>query len=205
METTNTEAQDEQLTESPTAQVTSEDQPKQFDDMSQEDLIKMVANLQNRVHEVNEESKGRKLKLRALEAEKQEREEALLKEQGEYKELYEKQLAELEQLRPLRDFKEQHDKLQADKVVELEKQLTASEREELSIFDDLTTDKKIRWIELKLKNRTSVNLDTSSSSQAGGSLKKLPQNKAELRTLSTEEIKKFKEKYPREYQVAMTK
>lgn len=205
MEAINTDAQEEQLTESPNGQVSAEDQPKQFDDMSQEDLIKMVATLQNRVHEVNEESKGRKLKLRALETEKQEREEAAAKEKGEYKELYEKQLAELEELRPLRDFKEQHEKLQEEELVELEKKLTASEREELSIFSDLTTDKKVQWVKLKLKNRTTVNLDTSSSMQSGGSLKKLPQNRADMRTMSTEDLKKFREKYPDQYKMAILK
>jgi len=203
MEATNTDAQEVQTTESPTGQVQTEDQPKQFDDMSQEDLIKMVATLQSRVHEVNEESKGRKLKLRALETEKQEREEALLKEQGEYKELYDKASAELDELRPLRDFKEKHEQLQANELVELEKKLTATEREELGIFDDLTTDKKIQWIKLKLKNRTSVNLDTSSSVQSGGGLKKLPQNRAEMRNLSTEEKLEFREKYPEQYRRAI--
>ena len=205
MEATNTDAQEVQTTESPTGQVQTEDQPKQFDDMSQEDLIKMVATLQNRVHEVNEESKGRKLKLRALETEKQEREEAILKEKGEYKELYENQMAELEELRPLREFKEKHEQLQANELVELEKKLTATEREELGIFDDLTTDKKIQWIKLKLKNRTSVNLDTSSSVQSGGGLKKLPQNRAEMRNLSTEEKLEFREKYPEQYGRAILK
>ena len=203
MEATNKDAQEVQSTESPNGQVSTEDQPKQFDGMSQEELIKHIANLQNRVHEVNEESKGRKLKLRALEAEKQEREEAILKEQGEYKELYEKQLAELEELRPLKDFKEKQEQLQANELVELEKQLTATEREELGIFDDLTTDKKIQWIKLKLKNRTSINLDTSSGSKSGGSLNKLPQNRADMAKLTTEEKLDFKAKYPEQYKVAI--
>jgi len=204
MEATNNDAQEVQPQSPDTQDTGTDNQPTQFDGMSQEELKSFALKLSSRLHEVNEESKGRKIKLRELESEKNEREQKLLEEQGEFKKLYESANAELEELRPLRDFKEQHDKLQSDKVLELEKQLTAIEREELSIFsDDLTTDKKIRWIELKLKGRTSVDLDTSSSTRSGGSLKQQPKNRRELRNLNTEEKRLFKEKHPQQYMVAI--
>jgi len=187
----------------PEAQIEQSNQPTQFDNMSQDELKDFTLKLSSQLHKVNEESKGRKIKLRELEADKQERETALLEEQGKYKELYESTLKEVDELRPLKDFKDQHDKLQADKLVELEKQLTNAEREELSIFDDLTNDKKTRWIELKLKNRSSVNLDTSSSAKSGGSLKQRPKNRQELNALTTEDMKAFRTNYPQEYMVAM--
>ena len=202
MDATQTEtAQDVQT--NPDAQNEQSNQPTQFDNMSQDELKDFTLKLSSQLHKVNEESKGRKIKLRELEAEKTERENALLEQQGEYKKLYESANDELDSLRPLKDFKDQHDKLQAEKLVELEKQLTTAEREELGIFDDLTADKKTRWIELKLKNRSSINLDTGSSVKAGGSLKQRPKNRRELNVMNTEDMKTFRTNYPQEYSVAM--
>ena len=202
MEATNT---DDQSIETPVVQETDKDnqQPTQFDTMSQEELLNYAVNLQSRLHTVNEESKGRKLKLRELEAEKTAREQSLLEEQGKYEELYKTANAELEELRPLRTYKEEQDKLQEQKLVDYEKQLTAAEREEFGILGDLPIERKLKWVELKLKNRSSVNLDTSSSVVGGGSLKQRPKNRGELSMLTTEEMKAFKEKYPNEFSAAM--
>ena len=201
-ELTTETAQTEQT--NPDAQNEQSNQPTQFDNMSQDELKDFTLKLSSQLHKVNEESKGRKIKLRELESEKQTRETALKEEQGRFEELYNSTLKEVEELRPLRDFKDQHDKLQEDKVVELEKQLTNTEREELGIFaDDFSTDKKVRWIELKLKNRSSINLDTSSSAKSGGGLKQRPKNRQECNALKTEDLKAFKTNYPHEYRAAM--
>lgn len=201
MEATNTE--NVQSDTIPVGQETAKAQPTQFDSMTPEEVKEYALKMQSLLHGANEESKGRKIKLRELEAEKQSRENDLLAEQGKYKELYESTLSEVESLRPLKDFKAQQERLQEEKLLDLEKKLTATEREELGIFDDITTDKKVKWIELKLKNRTSLNLDTSSSVTAGGSIKSLPQNRSDLSSLSTEEMRTIQSKYPEAFKKAL--
>lgn len=203
MEATNNEVQTDETVSPDVLEQNKENQPTQFDDMSPDEIKNFALRMSSQLHKVNEESKGRKIKNRELSAQLEDIEKSKLEEQGEFKKLYETANNELNELRPLRAYKDEQDRLQESKLVELEKQLTALEREELEILDVPLIDKKIRWIEFKLNNRTSVNLDTSSSVQGGGSLKQMPQNRREMSSLNSEELMKFRSKFPDQYRVAM--
>jgi hypothetical protein len=174
----------------------------QYQSLEKDQLLDIIARLDSKIHEVNNESKQRKLKLREFESKaEKEREESLRKTQ-EFETLYNELLEKTKDYEDLRSFKESVHAANEERLVELEKKLTAGEKEELSILSDLSTDKKLKWIEMKVKNRNMVDIDNSSSVQAGGSLKARPTNKRELALLSPQDVKKFMSQYPNEFKKA---
>jgi acyl carrier protein phosphodiesterase len=177
----------------------------QYVSFSKEQLLELLVQREEKLHEVNNESKQRKLKLRELESQQEQLREQSLKEKEEYKTLYEDLKKQTADYGDLKTFKESIAEHNALKLVELEKQLTAIEREELKILGELGQDTKMKWIELKLKSRNIANIDNSSSTVAGGILRTKPQNRRELALLSTQEQKRFKEMYPSLFNEAINK
>lgn len=198
-----TEAQDVQSTDIDPQDDVKNDNKAKYSELPQEKLVDLLLNFENRLHEVNNESKTRKLKLRELESQMKESEEQKLMEANKYKELYESLKAQTADYDDLKTYREAEAEKQREKLGELEKQLTAIEREELEILGDIPDDRKLRWIELKVKSRNVANIDVSTSVKGGGSLAKQPKNRRELALLDVDQQKKFRELYPDMYRQAI--
>ena len=204
---TQTEAQDVQSNE--TAPVSSnqdqqiEKKSDRYDGLTREELMAELQRSSDKIHDLNAESKGRKLKLRELEASKEAEQTKLLEEQQKFKELYEGLKERTKDYDELTSFRDSYVERDKERLAEQTKKLSLEERTELELMDDLPLEKKLKWVELRLNNRQTVNLDTSSSIRQGGSLDKMPQNRREITALPLAERLKFKEKHPQSYTEAM--
>ena len=202
------EVQDEQSQSGPASDTgleTAERQSNPFEGLSRDELLDEVQRYQKRVHEVNEESKSRKIKLRELETLRETEQNSLLEEQNRFRELYEGLKESTKDYNDLKSFRESIYEREQARLSDQTKKLSIEERKELELMEDLPLEKKLKWVELRLNNRQTINLDTSSSVRQGGSFDKMPQNRSELTNLNIDERLKFKEKYPQAYNEAMKK
>ena len=176
-----------------------EDPLKKFEGLSKDDLVNHLLRTENRLHEVNNESKNRKLKLREMESAKEADEKKTLEEQQKFKELYDKEIESKKDYEDLKIFREESEAQTKLEIEEMEKKIPETMREELKILGDMSDVKKLAWLKYKLDNQTTTIHDTSRSASQSGSLAKRPENKIEFFALSRDEKKVFREKFPTDY------
>jgi len=170
-----------------------------YEDMQPGDLIKLLQNRDSRLHQVNEESKSRKLKLREAEKIQEELKTNALKEQEKYKELYDDLLSKTANYEELETFRQSTVSQWEEKANELKAKLTKDELEDYSLIEDsLDISKKIKYLEKKANKQTeNINIDSTRSTRVDNT--EMPKTFKELIALGTEKVKLIKEKNPTLY------
>ena len=174
-----------------------------YKDLDKEDLLKILARSEDRLHEVNNESKNRKLKLREMESAQEEASKQALLEQNKYKELYDKEVESKKDYEALKTQVDAYNEQMRTEIMELEKKVPENVRKELEILGDMTDAKKLAWLKFKLESQTGIVHDTSRSASQSGSLSSRPENRRDFFALPQEEKSIFRDKFPTEYKKAL--
>ena len=162
-----------------------------------EELQALIVGKDNRLKDVTAESIKRKEKLREIATNQDDADKKSLEEQNKYKELWEKSMAEVNDLKPqieqLNTFKDDVTKREEAKVSELETKLTADEQKEYGLLKEtLPVATKIQYLENKLSNRNGINI-ASTRGNNGTSVTDFPKNNKELFALGTDKMKELKQ------------
>jgi hypothetical protein len=179
---------------------------------SPEELIELIKQKQkeeekwkNKVHEVNEESKSRKLKLRKFEEEQERLAREKLEEEGNFKTIIDDLTSKYADYEELKSFKENAITSMEEKVEELKSRITKDDLEEYDLISDsLDISKKIKYLEKKANKKTdTINID-STKSVGAGSGGNFPKTLAEMQALPSSEVRAFKDKRPADYRRIMS-
>ena len=167
--------------------------------LSAEELVKKLSHRDELIKNVNTEAKEKRLQIEKMQKEQTAAEQAKLEESNQFKEALENLKSQTGDYEELKAFKAGFIERTEKEVIEMQSQLNATEQEEYKLIEgSLPIEKKLAYLQNKLKHRGNVLID-STKGVGGGSMLEVPKNRNALMAKGLDWVKQFKIKNPQKY------
>ena len=171
----------------------------EYTNLSAEELIKKLSHRDELIKNVNSEAKEKRLQIEKMQKDQTAAEQLKLEESNQFKEALEKYKIDTADYDELKTFKAGFIVRTEKEVVDLQSQLNNTEQEEYKLIEEsLPIEKKLIYLQNKLKHRGNVLID-STKGVGGGSSFEVPKNRDELMNKGVDFVKKFKLSNPTKY------